>query len=136
MTDYQVQLIFADGINSYTFPLVQALRDPNPGMKATVIKGNRASGSIVIPGGQESIEIRVKGYLVDNDGYEDLTDKINEMKTKVSTNPATLTLRHWTGSTWQTDWQYSVRRISEIDFPDSFRTSSQEYNVNFLVLSY
>ena len=59
-----------------------------------------------------------------------------EMKTKVSTNPATLTLRHWTGSTWQTDWQYTVRRITEINFPESLRTDSQKYEIRFLVTSY
>jgi len=58
------------------------------------------------------------------------------MRTFVNTDPATLTLEHWTGSTWQTDWQYSVRRIESIDFPESLRTWEQEYSVRFLITAY
>lgn len=136
--NYQVILNFNDGTNNYDLPLVQSISDPQPGMKATVIKGNRASGSIVIPGGQESIEIRVRGILFDEDGYEDLTTKIADMRSKVTTNLATLTLKHWTGSTWQTDWTYSVRRINPIEFSDSddLRTNAQPYEVIFLVISF
>jgi len=136
MSSYTVQLIFDDGANSYTFPIVFHISDPKEGMKATVIEGNRGDGAIIIPGGKKSQEIRIRGILADSDGYEDLTDKMNEMKTKVSTNPATLTLRHWTGATWQTDWSYTVRRISEIEFTESLRTDSQEYEITFIVTNY
>ncbi len=136
MPNITVQLIFADGINTYTFPLVQSISDPKEGMKATVIEGTRGDGVIVIPGGKKSQEIRVNGILLDNDGYIDLTTLMNDMRSKVTTNVATLTLRHWTGSAWSNDWVYTVRRIDEITFPDSFRTEYQEYICSFLVLSY
>lgn len=136
MANFTVVLNFSDGINNYDLPHIFDLSDPNPGMKATVIEGNRASGSLVIPGGKKSAEIRVRGRLLDNDGYADLSTLITEMKTKVTTNQATLTLKYWTGSIWQTTWAYTVRRIDEIEFTESLRTYDQEYTVRFLIVSF
>lgn len=135
MADYQVRLVFNDGTYEYIFPLLQFISDPVPAIKATVHRGNRSDGAIVIPGGKEGIEITARGILLDNDGYEDITNLMSEMRTKVTSNPATLTLKHFTG-TWITDWSYSVRRIGEITFSESFRTSDQEYEVRFLVIAY
>lgn len=131
----QVRLYFDDGTNQYTFPLVFHITDPKEGMKSTVIRGTRGDGSIVIPGGKQSQEIRIRGKIIDEDGYEDITTKMNEMKTKVTTNLATLKMQHY-DSGWQDDWSYTVRRISEIRFPQSLRTDSQEYECVFLVTSY
>ena len=135
MSSYIVKLNFTEGINSYDIPHVQSLSDPKEGIKATVIEGNRGSGSIVIPGGKKSQEIRVRGILLADD-YVALTTLIEDLKTKVNTNVATLTLKYWTGSVWQNVWQYSVRRITEINFPESLRTDYQEYEISFLIISY
>jgi hypothetical protein len=132
----QVRLYFDDTINQYTFPCVQSVSDPKEGMKATVIQGTRGDGSIIIPGGKKSQEIRISGVIVDNDGYTDITTAMNEMRTKVSTNVATLSLQHYTGGSWVNDWAYTVRRIDEITFADSFRIIDQPYEVRFMVLSY
>ena len=139
MANFPVQLIFEDSTisgNTYIFPLVQSVSDASPGMKATVIKGTRADGSIVIPGGQESIEIRISGILF-ADGYVDLTTLMDDMRSKVTTNIGTLTLQHFDGD-WQVDWEYAVRRITPIEFPESddFRTQVQKYELSFLVVSY
>jgi hypothetical protein len=136
MSSYTVVVNFTEGAINYDLPHVFQVSDPNPGMKATVIEGNRASGSIVIPGGQKSIEIIIRGRLIDNDGYADLTTLIATMKSSITTNQATLTLKHWSGSAWVNDWVYTVRRIEEIDFPESLRTWDQEYSVRFLVIAY
>jgi len=133
--DYTVRVEFDDGINQYTFKNVFHISDPKEGMKSIVIHGNRGDGAIVIPGGKKSQEITIRGRLFESDGYKELTDAINTMKTNITTNEATLTLKHYDGS-WITDWSYTVRRISEIRFPQSYRTESQEYEVNFLVLTY
>jgi len=132
-----VVLNFNDGTHNFDLPLVQSISDPQPGMKATVIKGNRADGAICIPGGKEAAEIKVRGILFDADGYIDLTTAISNMRSNVTTDPATLTLKHWNG-TWVTDWAFSVRRINEINFPDSedMRTGAQPYEITFLVISY
>ena len=136
MASYQVQIVFYDGTNTYTFPLVQSISDPSEGMKATVIEGTRGNGSIVIPGGKKSQEIIVKGIIADNNGYVDITTAMDDMRSKVTTNAATLTIRHWTGSTWQNDRVWNVRRINEIEFGDSMRINNIDYTVNFLVIAY
>ena len=114
---------------------IQHVSDPQQGIKATIIQGTRGDGSIVIGGGKKSQEIVVRGILFDADGYKDLTALMDEMRTKLTTEVATLTMKHY-DSGWVTDWQYTVRRITEIRFPKSMRTESQNYEVNFLVLAY
>lgn len=133
-----VRVVLNSGISGseYIFPHVFHVDDPQPGMKATVIPGNRASGSIVIPGGQESVEIGVRGRLVDDDGYIDLTALMTTMRAMVTTDQATLTLEHLVGGSYITDWSYTVRRIGKIDFPESLRTWDQEYSVRFLIIAY
>ncbi len=138
MASYIVQVVLNSGISGseYIFPHVFSISDPKEGMKATVIEGTRGDGVIVIPGGKKSQEITIQGRLIDNDGYADLTTLMATMRTMVTTDQCTLTLMHWTGSTWANDWAYTVRRIDEIDFPESLRTWDQEYSIRFLVIAY
>ena len=131
MSNANVKLFFG----SYQLPHVYHIEDPKEGIKATVIEGNRADGSIVIPGGKRSQEIRVRGNLYDSRGYEELTALMDELRDSVTTEVTTLTLKH--GVTPQTtDWTYTVRRIGEISFPESLRLTRQEYEIRFLVISY
>jgi len=132
----QVRIIFEEGVNEYIFPVAQAVSDNEPGDKDVIIEGNRADGSIVIPGGKKSVEITVKGIIIDETGYEAITTKIGTMRTSVNTNVGTLSMQHYDGGDWVNDWSYAVKRIGEIEFPDSFRTIDQEYTVRFLVLAY
>ena len=135
-SDYTVKINFDDGTNNYDLSYVFHVSDPQPGMKAVIIEGNRGDGSISVPGGKKSQTIRIRGKLFDTDGYKDLTTKINEMRTKVTTDVATLTMKHKEGVSYVNDWQYTVRRIGEIRFPKSLRVGTQEFEVEFLVLSY
>jgi hypothetical protein len=137
--DYIVRITFTEqvtGATSYVFPYVFSINDPKEGMKAVIIPGNRGAGSIVIPGGKKSQEIVIRGNIIDEDGYKDLTTRINEMKAEVTTNLATLTMEHKEGINWITDWTYSVRRIGEIEFNESLRTGRQEYEITLLVVAY
>jgi hypothetical protein len=136
--NYEVVCNFNDGTNNYDLPHVQEIHDPNPGMKATVIHGTRGDGCLVIPGGKQSEELIIRGILFDADGYKDLTTLINEMKSKVTTDSATLTLKHKEGASFVVDWSYTVRRNKPIIFPnsDDMRTQSQPYEVRFLITSY
>lgn len=138
MANFTVQLVFNYGISGseYIFPHVYSLSDPKEGMKATVIEGTRGNGSIVIPGGKRSQEIIIQGRLIDNDGYADITTLMSTMRNTVTTVQGTLTLMHWTGSTWQNDWSYTVIRIDPIEFSESLRVWEQPYSVRFLVISY
>jgi len=131
----EVKINFNDGTYNYDLPVVFHISDPKEGMKATVIRGTRGDGSIIIPGGKKSQEIRVRGKLFADD-YEALTSLMNEMKSKVTTNLATLTLKHKSGVSWVNDWAYTVRRIEEIRFPESLRTDIQEYEITFFVIAY
>lgn len=135
MANYHVDLVFNDGSGDYTLPLVQSISDPQEGMKATVHEGNRADGAIVIPGGKKSQEIVVTGILL-ADGYVDITTAMSTMRSSVTTNVATLTLKHYDGG-WTNDWAYTVRRLTEIKFDEnSLRTNDVEYTITFLVLAY
>lgn len=135
MANVDVVINFNDGTHNYNLPHVFHISDPQEGIKATVIKGNRGDGSIVIPGGKSSQYIRARGKVYAED-YIELTSFINEIRSNVTTNVATLTMKHKEGITWITDWSYTVRRISEIEFPESLRTGIQEYEIEFLVIAY
>jgi hypothetical protein len=135
MSDYIVKVNFNDGTHDYDLPYVFHITDPKEGIKATVIHGKRADGCIVIPAGKRSSTIRVRGNLVGDD-YKEITDDMNTMKVNVTTDTATLTLKHKEGVSWITDWSYTVRRINEIVFPQSLRTGKQEYEITFIVIAY
>lgn len=135
MANIEVKINYNDGTHDYDLPLVYHISDPQEGMKAVVIKGNRGDGSIVIPGGKKSQYIRVAGKLYGAD-YIALTTLISEMRTNVTTDLATITMKHKVGINWITDWSYTVRRIKEIEFSEGLRTDIQEYEVEFLVIAY
>jgi len=132
--DYTVVVNFDDGTYDYDLPYVYSISDPQPRLKDTIIQGTRGDGSIRIKGGKRSQEIVIKGKLVADD-YKALTALISTMRTSVTTDVATLTLKH-NDSGWVTDWSRTVFRNSEIEFAESMRTGVQEYEVRFLVLSY
>lgn len=132
----QVRVYFTDGSSTYTFPYVQSVSDPKEGIKSTVIPGTRSDGSIVIPGGKKSQNIIIRGLIVYNQGYISIMSEKNQMQTNVTTNPATLSMQHWNGSSWIPDWTYSVIRTEEITFEDSLRFVDLPYSATFLVLSY
>jgi hypothetical protein len=139
--DYSVKLTFNDGGGDHDLPYVQNISDPVPGMKANVIRGIRADGSIVIKGGKKSVDIDVKGILWSNDGYVDLMTKQGELRTNITTLPATLTLQYYDpnasgGGQWITSWSFAVIRTEDITFGTSMRTESLEYNVKFLITSF
>ena len=137
--NYTVKITFLKdetGAVEYQLPLVFSVSDPKEGMKAVVHHGNRGDGAIVIPGGKRSQEIIVEGTLFDNDGYKDITTLMNEMRSELTSDVATLTMKHKEGVSWVNDWQFTVRRITEIDFPTSLRTGMQKYRVTFLVTAY
>ncbi len=135
MPNYTVRINFNDGSNNYDFLLVQSENGSNlTGKKDTIIEGNRGDGAIVIPGGKKAQTITIRGILAGDD-YVAITALMNTMKTNITTDIATLTMKHDDGGE-VIDWQYTVKRIGEIRFPDTFRTSSQEYEADFLVIQY
>ena len=132
--NYNVKINFNDSTYDYDFPQAQSIADPKEGMKATIIHGTRGDGAIVIPGGKKSQTITVQGKLWAED-YKALTTLMNTLKSSITTDIATLTMKHYEPGE-VIDWAYTVRRIGEINFPPSLRTSIQEYSISFLVISY
>ena len=136
MPNFTVRLNFTEGAINYNLPLVSEISDPEPGIKDTIIEGIRANGSLRIPGGKKSQIITAKGTLVNHLGYEGLTTDMATLRSSITTNVATLTLKHYNAG-WFTDWAYTVVRQGEIRFlQDSLRTDYVEYEVDFLVLVY
>lgn len=140
MGSYTVKFTFlrsGSGYSDYDFPLVQKISDPQEGMKATVIKGTRGDGSICIPGGKKSQTLKIEGIFYDDDyDFVAISTAMTAMRAAVTTDTGTLTMQYWNGASWVVVWAYTVRRIGEIDFPSSMRVDSQNYNLEFLVLSY
>ncbi len=137
--NYEVKITFLSsetGSVDYDLPYVFSVSDPQPQGKDTVIQGTRGDGSIRIPGGKKSQEIKIQGKLYDPDGYKDLTTLMNTMRSSITTDLATLTMQHKEGTSWITDWTYTVFRNTEINFPTSLRTGVQQYSVSFLVVAY
>lgn len=131
----QVRINFNDGTYDYNLLIIQSENGSNlAGRKDTIIEGIRADGAIIIPAGKKSQTITIRGILAGED-YISITNLMNTMKISITTDVATLTMEHYDGG-WIPDWSYTVRRIGEINFPESLRTSSQEYEVNFLVVAY
>jgi hypothetical protein len=143
MSSYNVRIVYNKDISGseYIFPLVQSITEPKEGTKDTVIAGTRAGGSIVIPGGKKSQEIRIKGKLWSDTGYADLMTKITEMKSMIDSDVATITKEWWNplasgGGAWETNWVYTVKRIEPIEFADSMQTDIQDYTVMLFIISY
>lgn len=134
--DYTVKINFNDGTYDYDLPYVFQISDPEPKTKDVIIQGTRGDGSIRIKGGKKSQIITIRGNLFESDGYKALTDAMTEMRNNVTTDVATLTLKHLEGVSYITDWAYTVIRNEEIRFSKSSRTGKQEYSIDFLVLSY
>lgn len=133
----QVQLVFNDGSGDYIFPHVQYENGSDLAEgKDTIIEGVRASGCIVISGGKRSKRIVIRG-IISASNYKEVTTLMNTMKTNVTREAATLTLKHYDAG-WINDWQYTVKRISKIVFEVAadLRTTRQPYEVEFIVLSY
>jgi hypothetical protein len=138
MASYIVRVVLNSDISGseYIFPHVFYISDPEAGGKDTIIEGIRGDGCIVIPSGKKSEEIIIRGRLIDNDGYADLTSLMTTMRNMVTRDQATLTLEHFNGTTYVTDWQFTVKRIQPINFPESLRTWEQEYECTFLIVAY
>ena len=140
MSSYTVRVKYLEsgsGYTAYVFPLVQSVSDPVQGMKATEIKGVRGDGSVVIPGGKQSMNIELEGMFYDDDyDFKAITDAMAAMQTAIGTDTGTLTMEYYSGGVWVPVWAYTVRRINEITFPPSLRINSQTYRVSFLVMSY
>lgn len=127
---------------SKALPHIQSITDIQPGIKNIVIEGIRGDGALVIPGGRPSYNITVQGILLSSDttlpdgtayatadgtNYEKLTEQMDWLRTYVVTDETHL----YVEKTDATYADYTVRRLGDIGFRDSLRTSVQEYSISF-----
>ena len=134
--------------NSEPLPHIQALFDPKPPKKSVVIEGIRGAGCLVIGGGTSSYDVTFRGLIVATDpqlpdgtpyakpnGTE--YEKIMEQKAYIeSTIPAENVDRILqVESADGTFINYTVRRLSDIEYPASQRISVQEYVVRLKVVN-
>jgi hypothetical protein len=133
MPNYTVRYLF----NSYVFPVVNSISDPKEATKDTIIEGTRGDGSIVIPAGKKSQTITLKGYLINHAGYVSLIADKAALEAGVPTSVGTFSAQHWNGSSWTTDYTYTVKRIAPITYDtDTLRTDYLGYTVELFIIAY
>jgi hypothetical protein len=138
MSNYNVKFIFKEESKpEYIFPIVQYENGSDIAeQKDLIIEGTRADGSVLIPAGKKHKIITLRGILFGGD-YKILTEQMNAMKIQVTTNLATLSMKHLDPLLGEViDWVYTVKRYGRIEFVESLRTSTQRYTINFIVLAY
>lgn len=115
------------GVNLlYTFEAVQYTNMPGQDTNsAIIIEGIRAKGCLIIGGGEVCSDIIIRGIFVEDD-YEALVVKMDALKAVIVFNTRYKLRLDKTISTY---YEYDVKRIEPIDFPESLRTSEQIYNV-------
>jgi len=131
------RLYQSDGVSLiYTFPLVQEANYPQTPRKSVVVEGQRGKGAVVIDGGEASWEMTIRGLIMidtADEGYEEIIVDIDALESAVAVNtPYILKI----SKTDSTNYEYRVKRIEAIEYPQSLRTDSQEYIVKLLVNSW
>ena len=107
----------------YMFPIVQYTNAPQPITKSVVIEGLRGQGAIIIPGSTGSWDLVIRGVLT-GDNYEAITAKIDALESAVAYNTRyIIKIQKSAGQ----NYEYKVKRVEQIEYPENLRTDSQEY---------
>ena len=110
----------------YTFPIVQFSNAPHGAdSRSVVIEGVRGKGAIIIDGGATAWDIIIRGVLSADD-YEALVVVMDALDTAIPLNTA-LKLR--IDKTISTYYEYNIKRIVGINYPENLRTSFQNYEI-------
>lgn len=130
-------LYASDGITLiYTFPLVQYTNVPQSPTKIVEIEGQRGIGSLIIDGGKAPWNLIIRGIFAITDadeGYEEITADIVDIENKIVLNTPYILRIDKTASTY---WEYKIKRIVPIEYPENLRTDSQVYICSFRVNSW
>jgi len=109
----------------YTFPVVQVTNAPQSPTKIVEIEGTRGIGSVIIGGGTAPWDLVIEGIL-QGDDYEAVVVAMDALEAAVAVNTAYILRIDKTDSTY---YEYHVKRIQSIEYPDNLRTSHQKYRV-------
>ena len=134
--------------NNKKLPHVQSVLDPKPATKNVVLEGIRGAGCLIIGGGKSSFDVVITGILLEMDTqlpdgtaltkpngteYEKLMEQKNYIETNIPAENLDRVLQVEKADGSYTS--YTVRRITEIEYPASQRISVQEYVVRFRVVN-
>jgi hypothetical protein len=118
----------------YTFPCVQRTNAPQSKGRYIGIEGVRGTGKLVIPAGTESWDLEIEGVLyidpASGEDYEDLVKLIDKLETDIALNTPYYLRIEKTSSTY---YEYKVKRLESIDYPESLRKVNQRYICRFSV---
>jgi len=117
----------------HTFEAVQRTNAPQSVLRYIDIEGVRGKGALIIPAGTETWVLEIEGVMyIDGatEGYEELVAKIDAMESAIALNTAYYLRIDKTDSTY---YNYKVKRIEPMEYPESLRTDMQRYIVRFNV---
>lgn len=110
----------------YTFPVVIYTNLPHGQNKnSVVIEGTRGKGCIIIDGGDSSWDLIIRGVIT-GDNYQEIVTAMDALNTAVAMNTAYKLRVDKSPSTY---YEYNVKRIQRINYPESLRTSHQIYEI-------
>jgi len=105
---------------------------PEDNPSSVVITNLRSSKGIVVPGGDNPYDLRLRGVLIGTD-YTDLQSQIDTMKSSIEYNTSYILKIDTSPSTQDS---INVTRISPIIFEEGRRTKTQYYSLTFLANSW
>jgi hypothetical protein len=127
---------------------IQAVLDPKPPKKNVVLEGIRGAGCLIIGGGTSSYDIVLTGIMLADDTqlpdgsayakptgteYEKIMEQKNYLETVIPAENTDRTLKvEKSDGSYNS---YTVRRITDIEYPANQRISVQEYTVRFKVVN-
>ena len=131
------KLYQSDGLTlQYEFPLVQYCNAPQSSKSLLEIKGQRAKGSLIIDGGDESWVVTIRGVMaIDqaSQGYNDLMAKIADLEDKILLNTPYVLKINKTDVTY---YEYNVKRVEKIEYGETLRNYYVPYSINLTVNSW
>ena len=105
---------------------------PSDNPSSVELSNSRASGSIIIPEGNKSYDIILKGILLAND-YTALTTKIFALRDTVLANTRYILTLDKSSTTYDS---IKVMRLIDIDLDNSKRINNQRYTITLKALSW
>ena len=121
------------GLNlQHTFSYVNYSNYPQSPNKGVIIEGIRAKGGLIVDGGDEMWDLIMRGTLL-ADSYDAIIAAMDVMEAAVPVNTKHILKIDKTDSTY---YEYRVKRIDPIRYPENLRLNYQEYEVILKVNSW
>ena len=127
------KLYASDGVTLvYTFEYVTETNWPQDNPLYVEYTNLRASGSILVPGGNGSYDLNLSGFLLADD-YPALTTKIFALRDTIVTNTRYVLKIEKSSGVYDS---IKVMRVAPIKLDSSRRVRLQKYQISFKALSW